>query len=105
LLQFVWKPPKPEELPKTPEELTTKRDDVVKKMTEAEKNNPAVTMPKAEEIQAVSLKKTEEVDSKLNAVSPGSVPGTPGMGQPPGGIQPGGVPGTPNPGGARPPGT
>ena len=83
LLQFVWKPPKQEELPKTQEEQKTKLDDLVAKMTEAQKNNPAVTMPKLEEIQAVSLKKSEEVDSQLQKAltPPAGAPGTPGFGQ------------------------
>ena len=34
-------------------------------MTEAEKNNPAVTMPKVEDIQAASLKKSEELDARI----------------------------------------
>ena len=46
-------------------------------MTEAEKNNPAVTMPKGEEIQAASLKKSEELESKLQIIDAGSA-GTPG---------------------------
>ena len=98
LLQFVWKKPTPEELPKPDEERTTKIKDIIAKMTEAEKNNPAVTMPKIEEIEAASLKKSEELDSKLQkAFTPGpggapgaavTAPGTPGFGPPPAGAAP-----------------
>ena len=65
-----------------PEEQKTKLDDLVAKMTEAQKNNPAVTMPKLEEIQAVSLKKSEEVDSQIQKAltPPGGAPGGPGFG-------------------------
>ena len=62
LLQFVWKPVKRDELPKTEEEEKAKIKELVDKMKEAEKNNPAVTMPKGEEIEAASLKKSEELD-------------------------------------------
>ena len=44
-------------------------------MVEAEKNNPAVTMPKGEEIQAASLKKSEEIDTKLAKRGTGERPG------------------------------
>ena len=100
LLQFVWKTPKQEGPPKTEEEQKKSLEEVVTKMTEAQKNNPAVTMPKAEDLQAASLKKSEEVDSKLqNALAPGAgAPGTPGIGGAPGA----GQPGVPN-GGTRPP--
>ena len=67
LLQFVWKPPKPEEQPKTEEEAEAKIKEIVDKMTEAEKNNPAVTMPKVEDIQAASLKKSEELDARIQS--------------------------------------
>ena len=69
LLQFVWKPPKPEEQPKTEEEAKAKIKEMVDKMTEAEKNNPAVTMPKVEDLQAASLKKSEELDAKIQKAS------------------------------------
>jgi type IV pilus assembly protein PilM len=99
LLQFVWKTPKPEELPKTEDDQKKSLDELVAKMTEAQKNNPAVTMPKLEEIQAVSLKKSQEVDSQLQKAitPPGGAPGTPGFGP----AAPGAGPA--NPGGATPP--
>jgi type IV pilus assembly protein PilM len=94
LLQFVWKPVKPDELPKTEEDQKAKIKEIVDKMLEAQKNNPAVTMPKAEELQAASLKKSAEVDTKIEqSLSPGggpggapgvpAVPGAPGVGAPP----------------------
>ena len=45
-------------------------------MTEAQKNNPAVTMPKVEDLQAASLKKSEELDAKIqNALTPAAPEG------------------------------
>ena len=90
LLQFVWKPPKPEELPKTEEEQKTKLKDMVDKMTEAEKNNPAVTMPKAEDLQAASLKKSEElIRSSKRHYRAGGAAGHPGLARSP--ARPGGA--------------
>ena len=106
LLQFVWKPVKPEELPKTEEEQKTKVKEWVDKMVEAQKNHPAVTIPKVEDIQAASLKKSKEIDSQLEkAIAPGATPGAPGFGPPPaGGLTPGNPAGAvPNQGGAPPP--
>jgi hypothetical protein len=81
---------------------------LVDKIVEVEKNHPAVTMPKVEEIQAASLKKSKEIDSQLEkAFTPGAAPGAPGFGPPPaGGTQPAGAPAgaVPNQGGAGPPG-
>ena len=113
LLQFVWQPPKSDEQPKTAEEHDAKIKEFVDKMTEAEKNNPAVTMPKVEDLQAASLKKTEELDAKIqSALTPAAqggaggvpVPGAPGFGTPPAGAgtAPGG--GAPATKGASPPG-
>ncbi len=85
LIQFVWKPPKPEELPKNDEERQTKLKDISDKMTEAQKNNPAVTIPKQEEIEAVSREKTQQVDSALgNAMGVGGAGGAPGVTPAPG---------------------
>ncbi len=106
LLQFVWQPVKLEDLPKTEEARAAKIKELVDKITEVEKNHPAVTMPKVEDIQAASLKKSEEIDSQLQkALTPGAAPGTPGFGAPPAGVgTPAGPAGAvPNQGGARPP--
>jgi type IV pilus assembly protein PilM len=90
LLQFVWKPIQSADLPKTEEDQKVKIKEVVDKMKEAEKNNPAVTMPKGDEIQAASLKKSEELDSKLQTLAPGGPAGAgaPGVG-PGAGVAPG----------------
>ena len=88
LLQFIWQPPKPEDQPKTDEERDAKIKEIIAKVTEAEKNNPAVTMPKVEELTKASLKKTQELDSKIqNAIAPAAPggAGTPGFGAPPAG--------------------
>ena len=67
LLQFVWIPLEPEDRPKTEEEaLTAKVKEITDKMKEAEKNNPAVTMPKPEDIEAISLKQSQQIDSALS---------------------------------------
>ncbi len=106
LLQFVWVPLKPEEQPKTEEEFKAKIEEIAKAMHEAEKNNPAVTMPKPEEIEAVSLKQSQQIDSALSkAVSP-PAPGAAGGGAPvmvppPGGGAP--APGGPGATGTQPP--
>jgi type IV pilus assembly protein PilM len=107
LLQFIWQPPKPEDQPKTDEERDAKIKEIVEKMTEAQKNNPAVTMPKVEDLTKASLKKTQELDSKIqNAITPAAPggAGTPGFGpQPAGtGAPPAGA-GTPATKGASPP--
>ena len=103
LLQFVWKPVKLENLPKTDEERAAKIKELVDKIAEVEKNHPAVTMPKEEDIQAASLKKTNAIDSQLEkALTPGAGPGAPGTGAPAAGV---GTPGVPAgiPQGAAPP--
>jgi hypothetical protein len=66
-----------------------------------------VTMPKVEELTKASLKKTQELDSKIqNAITPAAPggAGTPGFGAPPAGTgtPPGGA-GTPATKGASPP--
>ena len=107
LLQFIWQPPKPEEQPKTDEERDAKIKEIIEKVTEAEKKNPAVTMPKVEDLQAASLKKTEELDAKIQSaltpVAPGGAGGVPGPGTPGFGTSPAGA-GT-APGGAAAPAT
>jgi type IV pilus assembly protein PilM len=114
LLQFVWQPPKLDEQPKTDEERAARMKDFIDKMTEAEKNNPAVTMPKVEELAAASLKKTQELDAKIqNALTPAApggaggnpAPGAPGFGTSPAGAgtSPGGA-GAPATKGGSPPG-
>ena len=86
--------------PKTEEEQKTKIKDLVAKMTEAQKNNPAVTMPKAEDIQAVSSRSRRKLIRRLQKRAGGAAPGSPGLGGPAPGV---GQPGVPN-GGVRPPG-
>ena len=80
MLQFVWKPVKPEDLPKTDEERAAKIKELVDKIAEVEKNHPAVTMPKVEEIQAASLKKSKEIDSQIEkAFTPAAATGDAGV--------------------------
>jgi type IV pilus assembly protein PilM len=109
LLQFVWKPLKPENQPKTDEERDTKLKEIVKLLEDEQKNNPAVTIPKGEDIEAASLKKSKELDSKIEkALTPGTpgaaAPGgAPGFGGPPAGAPPGAPPGPAATKGASPP--
>jgi type IV pilus assembly protein PilM len=101
LIQFLWKPPAPDDLkvPEDPEkrkakedELTAKVKDFVDKMKEAEKTNSVVTIPSAEEIEKASKQKTTELESALtNAMktiansapaAPGAAPAVPGAATP-----------------------
>ncbi len=106
LLQFVWKPPKQGDLPKNDEEQKKRISELITKMSEAQKNNPAVKI-RLEDLEAASLRKSDEIDSQLQkALSPAGPSVAPGLGQvPPGAAAPGSLPGgPPQQGGARPPG-
>jgi type IV pilus assembly protein PilM len=114
LIQFVWQPVKVEELPKTDEEREAKIKEEITKLTEAEKNNPAVRTSKEEiekELEAASRKKSQQLDSAvskvLGGVNAGAVPGAvPGAAAavPGGSVVPSAQPGAaPNPAGAPPP--
>ena len=102
LIQFLWKPPAPDDLkvPDDPEKRKAKEDELnakikefVNKMKEAEKTNSVVTIPSAEEIEKASKQKTTELESALTkAIStiansapaaPGTAPAIPGA-TPPG---------------------
>lgn len=101
LIQFVWQPPKPEDQPKDDQERLTRYKDIKSKMEEAEKNHPAVTMPKSEEIESASLKQSEAINSAISkAMGPGGNSAAPGGAAPPGA----GLPGAPTPGFGPPPG-
>jgi len=113
LLQFVWQPTKPDDQPKTKEDLEAKLKAETAKLTEAEKNFTADGAAKLEEaIEAASLQKSQAVDSALSkamtAANPSGVaapPGAPTAPGPPGfGPQPAGAaPAVPGPGqGAAP---
>src|SRR5262249_11592280 len=52
--------------PKTAEERDEKEKAEATKLREAEKNNPAVTIPKEDELESVSRQKSEAVDSAIN---------------------------------------
>jgi type IV pilus assembly protein PilM len=96
LIQFVWQPPKPEEMPKTPDDLGTKLETIVKNVTEAEKNKSAVTMPRESDLEALSRKQSQELTSALSkqAVAANAAAAAPGT---PGAVAPGSTPapGTP----------
>jgi type IV pilus assembly protein PilM len=99
LIQFVWQPTPLDDASKTEEERKEERKTALAKireeMTQAEKNNPAVTIPKEEEIDAVSRKASQVIDSAINnalgapaapgaAAGAGAAPLTPGAVMPPG---------------------
>jgi type IV pilus assembly protein PilM len=82
LIQFVWVPVPLGEQPKTVEDFQTKVTELSKLMREAEKNNPAVTMPKPEEIEAASLKQSQQIDAALSKAVSAPGPGAAGGGAP-----------------------
>jgi type IV pilus assembly protein PilM len=97
LIQFVWKPLTDAERPKTDEDRVTKLKEIVTKLIEAEKNNPAVKVSPEEmqkELDAVSRKKSEQVEAQIGAIGAGGAPGA--------AVPPGAIPGAPNPAGNVP---
>ena len=52
LIQFVWQPPKPEERPKTPEELNAKIAETVQADDRAQTKTTVVVIPKESDIEA-----------------------------------------------------
>jgi type IV pilus assembly protein PilM len=114
LIQFLWKPVPPEEfqLPDDPEqrkvkieEQAAKVKEMADKMREAEKNNSAVTIPTAEEIEKTSIQQTKDLESAITkalqaAPAPtATAPG--GAGTAPPATSPG-TPTAPAPAGAAP---
>ncbi len=107
LIQFLWKPTPPEDLPEDPEQRKAKLEeqaakvkDWFEKMGQAEKakNNAAVTIPSAEEIEKASKQKTTELDAAISkALSAIAAPGDAAAGV-------GGAPAAPGlPGAVAPP--
>ncbi|APW63466.1 type IV pilus assembly protein PilM [Paludisphaera borealis] len=98
LIQFLWKPEEPGAAPTTPEEekaqieeRTAKVKKIREDMSEAEKNSPAVTVPKDDEIEKLSSKKTADIENAINNALSG--PAAPAQAAPPG--APVGTPGGP----------
>jgi type IV pilus assembly protein PilM len=91
LIQFVWVPVKPEDQPKTREDFVAKVNELDKQMREAEKNNPAVSLPKPEEIEAASLRQSQQIDSALSKAASSPAPGVAGGGAPGGAPAPAGA--------------
>jgi type IV pilus assembly protein PilM len=84
LIQFIWQPPKPEEMPKTPEEMKTKVEEIVKLLTDAEKNQSAVVMVRESDLENLSRKQSQDLTNALNKQA-GPAPtgaGVPGAGTP-----------------------
>jgi type IV pilus assembly protein PilM len=103
LIQFVWQPPKQEDRPKTDEERAEKLKSIIADLTEAEKNNSAVKVSKEEmekELDAVSRKKSEQLETQIGAIGAGGQPGAGGLpAAVPGAAAPAGtVPGAATPG-------
>src|SRR5262249_8539097 len=66
LLQFVWKPVKPEDGPKTDEERNEKIKSVLADLRKAEEKNPAVRTGDIEkQLEAASRKKSDQLDSQM----------------------------------------
>jgi hypothetical protein len=78
LIQFVWQPPKPEEMPKTPDDWKARREEVIKAVTEAEKSKSAVTMPREEALEVLSRNESQKMTSVLGNPAAATAPGTPG---------------------------
>ncbi len=103
LIQFVWQPLKPEELPKTDEEREAKRKEFDDALAKAEEKNPAVRAAREElgkKLETKSLEKSEQLESQMTKALGASGTGTPGA---PGaaGMAPS-VPGAAVPGAAAP---
>jgi type IV pilus assembly protein PilM len=91
LIQFVWVPKKPDELPKTKEEFKAKYDEEAKKLVEAQKGQTEVRIDEAG-LEKVSLEETKRVESAL--AKPAGAPGAP-AGAPPTPAAPGAPPAGP----------
>jgi type IV pilus assembly protein PilM len=113
LIQFLWKPKPPEELPADPEARKAKLEEkaaevkgMIEKMEEAQKqkSGTAVTIPSAEEIEKASAQKSSELDAAIaKALSTLSNPNAPGEATAPGApAAPGATPAPAVPGGAPP---
>ncbi len=64
-IEFVWQPPKPEEAPKTPEEVGEKLTELRKSMSEAaEKSKGSVRAFDESKLLELSLKESEEAKTK-----------------------------------------
>jgi len=82
LIQFVWQPPKPEEL--KPEDIPAKIKEMAKQMTDEEvkSKNAVVVIPKEQDIEAASARQSQEVINALNKAAaptpgPGATPAVP----------------------------
>jgi type IV pilus assembly protein PilM len=89
LIQFLWKPAEPTPAPTTEEEQKAQIEkrvadakEIFDKMKEAEKNNPVVTVPKDDEIEKLSSKKTADLENAINNAL-GGAGGAGGAGQAP----------------------
>lgn len=74
LIQLLWQPPKPEDLPKTDEDRKTKLEEIFKKVHEAEKDSPAITVKESEIVKA-SLQQSEAVTKAIVQEVAGPIPG------------------------------
>jgi type IV pilus assembly protein PilM len=101
LIELVWQPPKPEDVPKTADERTAKLKALREDVEKAEKNNSVLVIPKSkvDELEAVSKKQsadlTKAVMQSVQAAAPPAAAAPPG---PAGAAVPGPLPSTAVPG-------
>jgi type IV pilus assembly protein PilM len=95
LIQFVWQPKSPDEMPKTAEDYKAKFDEELKKLVDAQKGQTEVRIDEA------SIEKASADESKAveNALTKQAAPAA-GASTAPAGA----APGTPGPAGTAPPG-
>ena len=89
LIQFVWQPPKPEDQPKTPEELKAKIAEITKLLTDEEKTSE-IRIPDERDVEKASIRQIEgrsrlehESGRRASAAVQRQRPAAPGLPRPP----------------------
>jgi type IV pilus assembly protein PilM len=105
-IEFVWQPPKPEDLPKDEAEAKTKVEELVKKMDEEEAKQKGSIKPLDEDaLASLSKKRTEEaikkIETDIEAMNKAAAPAA--NGAPAGGNTPAGEDQAPAGNNAAPP--
>ncbi|MDR3639658.1 MAG: type IV pilus assembly protein PilM [Isosphaeraceae bacterium] len=94
LIQFVWQPKNPEDMPKTEEEFKTKLEEETKKLLEAQKGQTEVRVDEAS-VEKASLEESKAVENALTkpaAGVPGIAPGAAPLAPPSAGASPAAAP-------------
>jgi len=65
LLQFVWQPPKPEDIPATPEERQEKLKEIETAVLAAQTNRTRITAEQLNSIEKASLERSKEVQNQI----------------------------------------